>query len=126
MSNAALTLVRAQGPQARILSSSSNDDESDVELTDGARQGAWGIRVHRYHAALKGYAATIPLARLDDVRRDPHVAFVSEDLPVAAVVQTLPTGVDRIEASSAHTSLRMPGTTSQSRSSTLAAVRIAI
>jgi subtilisin family serine protease len=46
---------------------------------------------------LKGYAATIPQARLDDVERDPRVAFVSDDRPVKAVAQTLPTGIDRID-----------------------------
>jgi subtilisin family serine protease len=99
VSNAALTLVRAQGPQgARDFIVVFHDDESDVDGLTAEHGRAYGASVsHRYHAALKGYAATIPLARLDDVRRDPHVAFVSEDLPVAAVVQTLPTGVDRIE-----------------------------
>jgi subtilisin family serine protease len=52
----------------------------------------------RYHSALKGYAARIPQARLGDIQRDPRVAFVSEDRPVQAVAQTLPTGVDRIDA----------------------------
>ena len=52
----------------------------------------------RFHSALKGYAARIPQARLADIQRDPRVAFVSEDRPVEAVAQTLPTGVDRIDA----------------------------
>jgi subtilisin family serine protease len=51
-----------------------------------------------YRSALKGYAAVIPLARLDDVRSDTRVRFVSEDRPVFAVAQTIPTGIDRIEA----------------------------
>src|SRR5918911_1838338 len=36
-------------------------------------------------------------ARVADIQRDPRVAFVSEDRPVHASVQTLPTGVDRID-----------------------------
>ena len=43
----------------------------------------------------------IPDNRVDDVRSDARVAFVSEDRPVAAVGQALPTGIDRIRAMSA-------------------------
>ncbi|HEV8571881.1 MAG TPA: S8 family serine peptidase [Actinomycetota bacterium] len=52
---------------------------------------------HVYGHALKGYAATIPSARLDALRADSRVAFLSEDRAVWATAQTLPTGVDRIE-----------------------------
>jgi subtilisin family serine protease len=99
VANAALTLVRAQGPQgARDFIVVFHDDERDVDGLSAEHGRAYGASVsHRYHAALKGYAATIPLARIDDVRRDPRVAFVSEDRPVSAVAQTLPTGVDRID-----------------------------
>jgi subtilisin family serine protease len=66
-----------------------------------------------YTAALKGYAAVIPAARLDAVRADPRVAFISDDAEVTAFPkpskpggggggggssQTLPTGVNRIDA----------------------------
>jgi len=90
----------AQGPQgARDFIVVFHDDERDVDGLASEHGRAYGASVsQRYHSALKGYAATIPLARLDDVRRDPRVAFVSEDRPVAAVAQTLPTGVDRIDA----------------------------
>src|SRR5262245_38439268 len=100
VSNAALTLVRAQAPQgARDFIVVFHDDETDVDGLTAEHGRAYGAAVsHRYRAALKGYAATIPLARLDDVRRDPRVAFVSEDRPVAAVAQTLPSGIDRIDA----------------------------
>jgi subtilisin len=99
VSNAALTLVRAQAPHgARDFIVVFHDDEADVDGLTAEHGRAYGAAVsHRYRAALKGYAATIPLARLDDVRRDPRVAFVSEDRPVTAVAQTLPTGIDRID-----------------------------
>jgi subtilisin family serine protease len=59
---------------------------------------AYGAEISaRYHSALKGYAAKIPQARIDDVRRDPRVAFVSDDREVEALAQTLPTGVNRID-----------------------------
>ena len=75
-----------------------HDDERDVDGVADAHGRAYGASVsQRYHSALKGYAATIPLARLDDIQRDPRVAFVSEDREVTAVAQTLPTGVNRID-----------------------------
>jgi subtilisin family serine protease len=74
------------------------DDERDVDGLAAEHGRAYGADVsQRYHSALKGYAARIPEARLDDIRRDPRVAFVSDDRPVEAVAQTLPTGVDRID-----------------------------
>lgn len=74
------------------------DDERDVPGLAAAHAQAYGVSVSQlYHSALKGYAATIPEARLGDIQRDPRVAFVSEDRPVEAVAQTLPTGIDRIE-----------------------------
>jgi subtilisin family serine protease len=74
------------------------DDERDVDGLAAEHGRAYGANVsQRYHSALKGYAATIPQARLGDIQRDPRVAFVSEDRPVEAVAQTLPTGVERID-----------------------------
>jgi len=58
-----------------------------------------GVAVaHIYEHALKGFSATIPAAQLDVLRRDPRVAFISEDRRVWAFAETLPTGVDRINA----------------------------
>lgn len=51
-----------------------------------------------YRSALKGYAATIPAGRLDDVRADTRVLFVSDDRPVSTTEQSVPTGIDRIQA----------------------------
>jgi subtilisin len=74
------------------------DDERDVDGLAAEHGRAYGAEVSaRYHSALKGYAAAIPQARIDDVRRDPRVAFVSEDREVEAFAETIPTGVDRID-----------------------------
>lgn len=62
-----------------------------------------------YENALKGYAASIPDAVLEKTKRDPRVAFVSEDrvvsiqkrlesTPTPKASEFLPTGVDRINA----------------------------
>ena len=88
------------------------DDERDVDGLAAEHGRAYGAEVSaRYHSALKGYAATIPQARIDDVRRDPRVAFVSDDREVEAYAQTLPTGVDRIDGElSSHYSSNSWGT----------------
>jgi len=103
-----LTLMgHAQAPQgARDFIVVFYDDERDVDGLAAEHGRAYGASVsHRYRSALKGYAATIPLARLDDIQRDSRVAFVSEDRPVTAVAQTLPTGISRIEGNrSSHSS----------------------
>ncbi len=62
-----------------------------------ARLGGVTIR-HVYASALKGFAATIPPDRLEALRRDPQVDFISPDRRVYAFAQTLPTGVNRINA----------------------------
>jgi subtilisin family serine protease len=60
-----------------------------------ARHGADVSQVYR--AALRGYAARIPADALAAIASDPRVAFISEDREVWAT-DTVPTGVDRIEA----------------------------
>ena len=50
-----------------------------------------------YTAALKGYSATLPVADLAALRRDPRVAYVSPDGTASIEAQTLPTGVDRVD-----------------------------
>lgn len=59
------------------------------------RYGADVRYVYRY--AIKGYAATIPTARLSAIRSDSRVAYVEEDRPVHMTAQTLPTGINRID-----------------------------
>jgi subtilisin len=76
-----------------------HDDERDVAGLAGAHGRAYGVDIHHlYESALKGYAGAISAARLADIQRDPRVAFVSEDRPVHAAVQSIPTGVNRIDA----------------------------
>ena len=53
---------------------------------------------HVYTTALKGYSATIPQAKLDKVKGDSRVQFVSEDRVVETFAQIAPTGVNRINA----------------------------
>lgn len=77
---------------------------ADVDrATDEVMRGAGG-QVHlRYRAALKGFAATIPAAALDGIRRNPNVEYVEADGIASIIVeQTLPGtnsqwGLDRID-----------------------------
>jgi subtilisin family serine protease len=74
------------------------DDVSDPRAVAQQHANANGLGVLQvYEHALKGYAAKIPPARLNAVRSDPRVEYVSEDFEVEAFAQTLPTGVDRID-----------------------------
>lgn len=53
---------------------------------------------HVYRRALRGFSGSVPPARLAALRRDPRVRFIAEDRVVSIAAQTLPTGIDRIEA----------------------------
>ena len=52
----------------------------------------------RYRHALQGAAVRMPPALVDKVRADPRVAYIEPDVMMTAAAQTLPTGVDRINA----------------------------
>lgn len=51
-----------------------------------------------YEHALKGYSARIPAHRVAEVARDSRVLFISPDRTVKVSGQTMPTGIDRIQA----------------------------
>lgn len=51
-----------------------------------------------YEHALKGYAAMLTAQQLNRIEGDPRVAYVDVDVQVSAFAQTLPTGVNRIDA----------------------------
>lgn len=86
-----------------------HDDVQDVRgvaADHAARFGA--TTTFRYAHALKGYAATISSSRVDALRHDPRVAFVSEDRPVQATAtvvpgDAVPPGVRRIGAATTTT-----------------------
>jgi subtilisin family serine protease len=51
-----------------------------------------------YQHSIKGYAARFPEGRLDEVRTDEQVAYVESDETAYAQAQTLPWGINRIDA----------------------------
>jgi subtilisin family serine protease len=89
-----------------------------VVLRDGAGEpGDVAVEMSRTHGlapsrlysrAVKGFAASVSAGRLDSLKRDSRVLFVSEDRVVSAAAkhaaappppsQILPTGIDRINA----------------------------
>ncbi|MGI9023458.1 MAG: S8 family peptidase [Acidimicrobiales bacterium] len=82
-------------------------DRYIVVLKDGVDTGraadeqrrALDVEVRQvYRSALNGYAARIPADRVARLRADPRVAYVEADAPVKATAQTLPWGIDRVNA----------------------------
>jgi subtilisin family serine protease len=71
--------------------------EDGASAADGAADH--GLRPsHIYRTALNGFAAAVPAPKLSALAADPRVESVGQDRVVRAVTQTLPTGVNRIDA----------------------------
>ncbi len=51
-----------------------------------------------YTNALKGFSATIPQARLNQIKGDRRVQFISEDREIKLLSQVIPTGISRINS----------------------------
>jgi subtilisin family serine protease len=68
-------------------------------LTDALVRGSGGTVHFRYETALQGFAATLPAAAVEAIRRNPNVAYVEHDSVVTIVAtQTNATwGLDRID-----------------------------
>jgi subtilisin family serine protease len=71
-------------------------DPTAVARDHAQRHGAEVLYTYQY--ALEGYAARIPSQRLDEVRADERVAYVEPDQTAEIAAQTLPWGIDRVEA----------------------------
>jgi subtilisin family serine protease len=71
-------------------------DPTAVAREHAQRHGAEVLYTYQY--AIEGYAARLPQARLDEVRADGRVAYIEPDQTVYAEAQTLPWGIDKIDA----------------------------
>src|SRR5215213_5234302 len=56
-----------------------------------------------YRHALEGFSAVIPQTKLDEVRADSRVKYLEHDGNMHAFAQTLPWGIDKIDADSSST-----------------------
>src|SRR5215210_5599215 len=79
-----------------VLKPSRGDPERAASAV--ASESADVVITHVYEEVLDGFAAVIPDDQLDDVRNDPLVKSVVPDRQVRAFEQTLPTGINRINA----------------------------
>lgn len=76
-----------------------NDEVSGPPAVANQMAAMHGLGLgHIYRHAIKGYSCAIPDHVIEKVKRDPRVKYVEQDAIYHAVVQTLPTGVDRIDA----------------------------
>lgn len=71
-------------------------DPTAVAREHAQRHGAEVLYTYQY--AIEGYAARLPEGRLDEVRADGRVAYVEPDQTMYAEAQTLPWGIDKIDA----------------------------
>jgi len=97
---------KVPGQYIVVLNDAADPDAATKDLTSAHGLGL----LHSYRYAVKGFAAVVPEGRLEALKRDPRVAFVSEDRVVSAVgkpskpgaptqpAQVLPTGIDRVNA----------------------------
>ncbi len=70
-----------------------------AQATADSHTRAYGASVgHVYSHALRGYSATLSADAVKRVAADPRVAAVSPDRTVSIAAQTLPTGINRIDA----------------------------
>ena len=77
-----------------VLKDGSN---SGQVANEHAKKHAAGVK-HVYSHALRGYAANIPANKVDDVQSDSRVDYVEADGVVTATAQTVPWGIDKIDA----------------------------
>jgi subtilisin family serine protease len=94
----AFTQVPEGGDSDRFIVVLEDDVDSPSEVANGiARRQNLEVGFVYSHA-LNGFSAAVPEGRLAAVRDNPRVAYVERDIPMHAVAQRLPWGVDRIQA----------------------------
>ncbi|MBI3004717.1 MAG: S8 family serine peptidase [Ignavibacteriales bacterium] len=75
------------------------EDVRDVPAVANQMASAHTLGIlHVYEYALKGFAATVPAARVTALQADPRVQYVEPDQTVTTFAQTLPTGINRVDA----------------------------
>ena len=71
----------------------------DTDQVSDQLMSRWGVGLRfKYRYALRGAAMMIPPGLVERIRSDPRVAYIEQDVVVTAAAQTLPTGVNRVNA----------------------------
>lgn len=71
----------------------------DTDLAANELMARFDVEVgFRYHHALRGMSVKMPPGLLDRLSADPRIAYIEPDVLLKAAAQTLPTGIDRINA----------------------------
>jgi aqualysin 1 len=87
------------GPERYIVVLEDDGTQQRPEQAANEHARRYGLQVHYvYQNAIKGYAAVIPNERVADVRNEERVAYVEQDQLMTSVYQTLPWGINRIDA----------------------------
>lgn len=89
---------KAVGPPDRYIVVLKKDASDPGRAANGMAR-RYGLRVgFVYGHALEGFSATIPDGRLQKVRADERVDYIERDATMSIAAQTLPWGVDRVQA----------------------------
>jgi subtilisin family serine protease len=91
------TGASAQGAEPVIVVLKTGVNSHAVAALHARNYGAQVGFVYEGHA-LYGYSAVVPAARLAALRADENVAYVEPDGEMSLVAQTLPWGIDRVDA----------------------------
>jgi serine protease len=86
----------AQDPEQVTSARRGGQDPTQVAAEQARRHGLT-VR-HVYQNTIKGYAAVIPEGALEEVEQDPRVDFVEQDQEMKALAQSVPWGINRIDA----------------------------
>ena len=81
-----------------------NEDDSDPRQKAREHAQRHGAEVlYTYEHALKGYAARLSADRVDDIEADPDVDYVEQDGQMGIAAQTIPWGIDKVDADTSST-----------------------
>ncbi len=92
------SLVTIKESKRRIVVLKSGVTQSSRSIQKEFSRVFKGQSGHVYKKALKGFAISLPESAIKKIRADKRVRYIVNDKPVRAFSQTLPTGVDRVNA----------------------------
>jgi len=88
----------AGSPLERVIVQLNDDVADPQQAAEALIQPFQGRLGHVYQDALKGFSVELPAAAISALQRNPAVKLVEPDVLVHAAGQTVPSGVERIDA----------------------------